>query len=56
VFNSIGTLVRLDGNMTTCIRDMITGRQRPEILGNDFDDPELAVSVHGEQFPVRLDD
>jgi hypothetical protein len=56
VFNSVGHLVELEGTMTECIRDMITGRQRPEILGVDFTDPEPMVSIRGEQFPLRPND
>jgi hypothetical protein len=55
VFNTVADLVWLDGNMTTCIRDMITGRQRPEILLHHFNDPELWVSIRGQHYLVDLD-
>ena len=55
VFDTVGQLVWLDGNMTTCVRDMITGRQRPNILGGDFAKPKLWVCADGEMLPIRLD-
>jgi len=56
VFNRGGRLVWLDGNMTTCIRDFIAGRQRPAIFGGEFDDPDLVVSIRGQEYPIRNQD